>query len=89
MSKRKQNKVRNVKVTSTSAPVPPPQGKTKYVWPISKPGKAFENQHIENKFHVVRRNIKLKHITVKHCGTESTVADIKMKALGVVKFACF
>ncbi|POM64417.1 mitochondrial protein [Phytophthora palmivora] len=42
-----------------------------------------------NKFHMVRRNIELKRMTVKHCGTEDMVADIMTKVLGAVKFARF
>ncbi|GMF39173.1 unnamed protein product [Phytophthora fragariaefolia] len=55
----------------------------------AKPGKHSKTKHIENKYHMVRRNVELKRMTVTHCGTEDMVADIMTKALGAVKFARF
>lgn len=55
----------------------------------AKPGKHSKTKHIENKYHMVRRNVELKRMAVKHCGTENMVADIMTKALGAVKFARF
>ncbi|GMF24210.1 unnamed protein product [Phytophthora fragariaefolia] len=54
-----------------------------------KPGKQSKTKHIENKYHMVRRDVELKRITVKHCGSEDMVADIMTKALGAVKSARF
>ncbi|GMF63018.1 unnamed protein product [Phytophthora fragariaefolia] len=54
-----------------------------------KPGKHSKTKLIENKYHMVRRNVELKRMTVKHCGTEDMIADIMTKALGAVKFARF
>ncbi|KAE9331188.1 hypothetical protein PF008_g15553 [Phytophthora fragariae] len=55
----------------------------------AKPGKHSKTKHIENKYHMVRRNAELKRMTVKHCGTKGMAADIMTKALGAVKFARF
>ncbi|OWY98408.1 Retrovirus-related Pol Polyprotein from transposon TNT 1-94 [Phytophthora megakarya] len=51
----------------------------------AKPGKHSKSKHIENKHHMVRRNVELKRITTEHVGTEDMVADIMTKALGIVK----
>lgn len=55
----------------------------------AKPGKHSKTKHIDNKYYMVRRNVELKQLTVKHCGTDDMVADIMTKALGAVKFARF
>ncbi|POM60508.1 Integrase catalytic core protein, partial [Phytophthora palmivora] len=55
----------------------------------TKPGKHSKTKHIENKYHMVRRNVELERMTVEHCGTEDMVADIMTKALGSVKFSRF
>ncbi|KAE9281914.1 hypothetical protein PR003_g27542 [Phytophthora rubi] len=55
----------------------------------AKPGKHSKSKHIDNKRHMVRRNVELKLLTTQHIGTEDMVADIMTKALGAVKFARF
>ncbi|KAE8911626.1 hypothetical protein PF003_g4602 [Phytophthora fragariae] len=55
----------------------------------AKPGKHSKSKHIDNKRHMVRRNVELKLLTTQHVGTEDMVADIMTKALGAVKFARF
>ncbi|GMF43829.1 unnamed protein product [Phytophthora fragariaefolia] len=45
-----------------------------------KPGKHSKTKHIEKKYHMVRRNVELKRMSVKHCGTEDMIADIMTKA---------
>ncbi|KAE9312557.1 hypothetical protein PF008_g19939 [Phytophthora fragariae] len=54
-----------------------------------KPGKHSKTKHIENKYHMVRKNVELKRMKVDHCGTEDMVADTMMMALGAVTFARF
>ncbi|KAE9060389.1 hypothetical protein PF006_g31650 [Phytophthora fragariae] len=55
----------------------------------AKPGKHSKSKHIDNKYHMVRRNVELKLITTQHVGTDAMVADVMTKALGVVKFTQF
>ncbi|POM66730.1 Integrase catalytic core protein [Phytophthora palmivora] len=55
----------------------------------AKPGKHSKSKHIDNKWHMVRRNVELKLLTTQHIGTEDMVADIMTKALGAVKFTRF
>ncbi|KAE9306605.1 hypothetical protein PR003_g21199 [Phytophthora rubi] len=55
----------------------------------AKPGKHPKSKHIDNKRHMVRRNVELKLLTTQRIGTEDMVADIMTKALGAVKFARF
>ncbi|KAE9208593.1 hypothetical protein PF004_g16720 [Phytophthora fragariae] len=55
----------------------------------AKPGKHSKSKHIENKYHMTRRNVKLNRPTTRHIGTENMVATIVIKALGAVKFAHF
>ncbi|KAE9074115.1 hypothetical protein PF010_g24805 [Phytophthora fragariae] len=55
----------------------------------AKPGKHSKSKHIDNKYHMVRRNVELKLITTQHVGTDAMVADVMTKALGVVKLTQF
>ncbi|OWZ15238.1 polyprotein [Phytophthora megakarya] len=55
----------------------------------TKPGKHSKTKHIDNKYHMVRRNVELDSMAVEHCGTEEMVTDIMTKPLGAVKFARF
>ncbi|KAE9019411.1 hypothetical protein PR001_g13887 [Phytophthora rubi] len=55
----------------------------------AKPGKHSKSKHIDNKYHMVRRNVELQRLTTQHVGTEAMVADVMTKALSVVKFTRF
>jgi hypothetical protein len=55
----------------------------------AKPGKHSKSKHIDNKYHMVRRNVELKRLTTQHIGTDDMVADVMTKALAVVKFSKF
>ncbi|KAG3126104.1 hypothetical protein PI126_g22469 [Phytophthora idaei] len=55
----------------------------------TKPSKHSKSKHIDNKYHMVRRNVELKLLTTQHIGTEQMIADIMTKPLAVVKFTRF
>ncbi|KAE9011593.1 hypothetical protein PF011_g9304 [Phytophthora fragariae] len=50
----------------------------------AKPGKHSKSKHIDNKYHMVRRNVELKRFPTQHVDT-----DVMTKALRVVKFTQF
>ncbi|OWZ14914.1 Retrovirus-related Pol Polyprotein from transposon TNT 1-94 [Phytophthora megakarya] len=54
-----------------------------------KQGKHWKSKHIDNKHHMVRRNVELKRIDTQYVGTDAMVADVMTKALGAVKFTGF
>jgi len=60
-----------------------------YCFSTAKPGKHSKSKHIDNKYHMVRRNVELKRLTTQHIGTDDMVADVMTKALAVVKFSKF
>lgn len=54
-------------------PVPLMLGDNEGVISLSaKPGKHSKTKHIKNKYHMVRRNDKLKRMAVEHIGTETS-----------------
>ncbi|KAE9276828.1 hypothetical protein PR003_g28955, partial [Phytophthora rubi] len=53
------------------------------------PGKHSKSKHIDNKYHMVRRNVELKRFTTQHVDTDAMVADVMTNALRVVKFTQF
>ncbi|GMF26347.1 unnamed protein product [Phytophthora fragariaefolia] len=55
----------------------------------AKPGKHSKWNHIDNKYHMVRRNVELQRITTQHVSTDEMVADVMTKARGGVKFSQF
>ncbi|KAG3153160.1 hypothetical protein C6341_g16043 [Phytophthora cactorum] len=56
---------------------------------ITKPGKHSKSKHIDNKYHMVRRNVGLKLLTMQHIATEQMIVDIMTKPLAVVKLTRF
>ncbi|KAE8958809.1 hypothetical protein PR001_g30929 [Phytophthora rubi] len=55
----------------------------------AKSGKHSKSKHIDNNYHMVRRNVKLKRFTTQHVDTDAMVADVMTKALRLVKFTQF
>ncbi|OWZ16143.1 Integrase, catalytic core protein [Phytophthora megakarya] len=54
-----------------------------------KPGNHSKSKNIDNKHHMVRRNVELKRIDTQHVGTDAMVTDVMTNALGAMKIAGF
>ncbi|KAG3115462.1 hypothetical protein PI125_g5539 [Phytophthora idaei] len=55
----------------------------------AKPGKHSKSKHIDNKYHMARRNVELKLLTTQHIGTQQMIADIMTKPVTVIQLTRF